>query len=399
MGKRKVLITGGAGFIGVNAARRFLADGWDVSVWDNLSRYGAETNLRWLLNSGPAQFTRIDLRQEQAVNDGFQQQAFDLVLHCAGQVAVTASVTDPRHDLENNVLATFNLLEAVRRFRPEGLFIFASTNKVYGNLADTPVVERNGRHEWAELPYGVSEEQPLDFHTPYGCSKGAADQYVRDYARIYGLATVCFRQSCVYGFRQFGVEDQGWVAWFVIAHALGRPITIFGDGKQTRDLLFIDDLVEAYRLAWEKRKKVAGQVYNIGGGPQNQFSLMELIRLLQKEGNPAVQLSFEPPRPGDQRVFVADIRKAFADFGWRPACSARDGIRKLRRWVKTNAGLFRDLGTHIPAWRHSGDPVPATSDSQWTGPDLEPMVIGPQAAHAESGRAAEQSVSAKRPRQ
>src|ERR1041384_5089210 len=180
MGRRKVLITGGAGFIGVNAAHRFLQDGWDVSVWDNLSRYGADRNLRWLLDFGPAQFTKVDLRDEQAVNDCFQKKAFDLVLHCAGHVAVTTSVANPRHDLENNVLATFNLLEAVRRFRPESLFIFASTNKVYGNMADARVVETNGRYEWANLPYGVSEQQPLNFHSPYGCSKGAADQYVRD---------------------------------------------------------------------------------------------------------------------------------------------------------------------------------------------------------------------------
>jgi len=287
---------------------------------------------------------------------------------------VTSSVTNPRHDLENNVLATFNLLEAVRRFRPEALFIFASTNKVYGNLADTPVVERNGRYEWADLAHGVSEQQPLDFHSPYGCSKGAADQYVRDYARIYGLATVCFRQSCVYGFRQFGVEDQGWVAWFLIAHALGRPITIFGDGKQTRDLLFSDDLIQAFCLAWEKREKVAGQVYNIGGGPENQFSLMELIHLLESEGSPSVQLSFEPPRPGDQKVFVADIRKAFADFGWRPACSAREGIKKLRYWVKTNLGLFRDLGAPTRPWKYPAEAVLTTSAFNWVPQNLGPFV-------------------------
>jgi CDP-paratose 2-epimerase len=371
-----VLITGGAGFIGVNAAQHFLQEGWDVFVWDNLSRYGADRNLRWLLSTGPAQFTKIDLRHEDAVNDGFQQEPFDLVLHCAGQVAVTASVTHPRHDLENNLLATFNLLEAVRRFRPEALFVFASTNKVYGNMSDRPVVERNGRYEWANLPFGVSEQQPLDFHSPYGCSKGAADQYVRDYARIYGLATVCFRQSCVYGFRQFGVEDQGWVAWFLIAHALGRPITIFGDGKQTRDLLFSDDLVLAFRLAWEHREKVAGQVYNIGGGPQNQFSLMELIQLLEAEGSPSVPLSFEPPRPGDQKVFVADIRKAFADFGWRPVCPAPDGIRKLREWVNANLSLFRDLGAHSPPWRYPGAPILAASAFSRMTPGPETIATG-----------------------
>jgi CDP-paratose 2-epimerase len=376
MGRRKVLITGGAGFIGVNAAHRFLKEGWEVSVWDNLSRYGAERNLRWLLSFGPAQFTKIDLREEKAVNDAFQQKPFDLVLHCAGQVAVTSSLGNPRHDLENNVLTTFNLLEAVRLFRPETLLIFASSNKVYGNMTDTPVVERNGRYELATLPHGASEQQPLDFHSPYGCSKGAADQYVRDYARIYGLATTCFRQSCVYGCRQFGVEDQGWVAWFLIAHALGRPITIFGDGKQTRDLLFIDDLIEAYCLAWEKREKVVGNVYNIGGGPENQFSVREIIQLLEQEGSAPVQLSFHAPRPGDQKVFVADIRKAFADFGWRPVCSVENGIRKLRQWVKDNLELFREMDGERTPWKYANPLVSESGALQRPAAGSPPLATG-----------------------
>ncbi len=365
-----MLITGGAGFIGVNAAYRFVQEGWDVAVWDNLSRYGADRNLRWLLNSGPARFSKIDLREERSVNEAFQQERFDLILHCAGQVAVTTSVSHPRHDLENNVLATFNLLEAMRRFGPEALLIFASTNKVYGNLSGVPVVERNGRYEWVDLPHGISEQQSLDFHSPYGCSKGAADQYVRDYSRIYGLATVSFRQSCVYGWRQFGVEDQGWVAWFLIAHALGKAITIFGDGKQTRDLLFVDDLIEAYHLAWEKREKVTGQVYNIGGGPENQFSLMQLIQLLEEEGRTPVQLSFEPPRPGDQKVFVADIRKAFADFGWRPTCLARNGIKKLRQWVAGNITLFQDMGPRSHPWQNAKPVMSAHRAFEWASPGL-----------------------------
>jgi len=339
----RVLITGGAGFIGVNAARRFLQDGWDVFVWDNLSRPGAENNLQWLQDFGPVHFSRIDIRDEKTVTEFFQRERYDLVLHCAGQVAVSASVADPRYDLENNVLGTFNLLEAIRLFCPEALFIFASTNKVYGSLEGAAVIERNGRYEWADRPEGISEEQPLDFYSPYGCSKGAADQYVQDYSRIYGLTTVCFRQSCIYGYRQFGMEDQGWVAWFLIAHALRRPITIFGDGKQTRDLLFIDDLIDAYCRAWQKRDKVAGQVYNICGGPQNQYSVMQLVHWLEAESGAPVEIGFAAPRQGDQKVFVADVRKAFADLGWRPACAAEHGIRKLQRWVNANLELFREV--------------------------------------------------------
>ena len=339
----RVLITGGAGFIGVNAARRFLQDGWDVCVWDNLSRPGTGDNLQWLKSFGRFHFSGIDIRDEKTVTEHSQRGRYDLVLHCAGQVAVSASLTNPRHDLENNVLGTFNLLEAVRRFCPEALFIFASTNKVYGSLEGLAVVERNGRYEWAGCPEGVSESQPLDFHSPYACSKGAADQYVRDYSRIYGLATVCFRQSCIYGYRQFGMEDQGWVAWFLIAHALRRPITIFGDGKQTRDLLFIDDLIDAYCLAWRKRDLVAGQVYNIGGGPQNQYSVNQLVHWLEVEGGAPVEIGFAAPRQGDQKVFVADVRKALADFGWHPACPAEQGIRKLHRWVNANVELLREV--------------------------------------------------------
>ncbi len=351
MGKRrvpKVLITGGAGFIGINAACRFLQEGWQVCVWDNLSRQGAESNLRWLQSFGPVHFSRIDVRQEKAVNEGFQRERYDLVIHCAGQVAVSTSLVHPRHDLENNVLGTFNLLEAVRQFCPETFFIFASTNKVYGNLESLATVERNGRYEWADRSGGISEEQPLDFYSPYACSKGAADQYVRDYSRIYGLATVCFRQSCIYGYRQFGLEDQGWVAWFLIAQALRRPITIFGDGKQTRDLLFIDDLINAYWKAWQKRDKTAGQVYNIGGGPQNQFSINQLIHWLKMECGAPVEINFAAPRQGDQRVFVADVRKALADFAWRPSCSVKQGIQKLHRWVNTHLELIREMTVTPP---------------------------------------------------
>ncbi|MGV3533407.1 MAG: NAD-dependent epimerase/dehydratase family protein, partial [Chthoniobacteraceae bacterium] len=292
-------------------------------------------------SSAQFEFTEIDLRHAEPVMKAMEGKQFDLILHCAGQVAVTTSVIDPRDDFECNILGTFNLLEAMRKHCPGALLIYASTNKVYGGMEECVIVERNGRYEYANLPQGVSETQPLDFHSPYGCSKGAADQYVRDYARIYGLATTCFRQSCIYGYRQFGVEDQGWVAWFMIAHALQKPITIFGDGKQTRDILFIDDLIDSYIAAWQHRDKVAGQVYNIGGGPENQYSLLQLLDLLEKESGRPVGATYADPRPGDQRVFVADISKAAQEFGWRPKHGCEDGIRKLNRWINENVDLFR----------------------------------------------------------
>jgi CDP-paratose 2-epimerase len=337
----RVLITGGAGFIGANAARRFVEAGWQVTLWDNLSRCGGQRNLEWLRTVGTFEFTEIDLRFADQVLQSIGSNRFDLILHCAGQVAVTSSVTDPREDFECNILGTFNLLEAVRKSCPGALFIFASTNKVYGGMEEAVIVERNGRYEYADLPNGVAETQPLDFHSPYGCSKGAADQYVHDYARIYGLATTCFRQSCIYGYRQFGVEDQGWVAWFMIAHALRRPITIFGDGKQTRDILFIDDLIDAYFAAWDAREKVSGKIFNIGGGPRNQFSLLQLLDLLGEESGRPVEFTYAPPRPGDQRVFVADIHKAAREFGWQPKHECEVGIRKLNRWINENLDLFR----------------------------------------------------------
>ena len=281
MERKRILITGGAGFIGANAARRYLQEGWDVTVWDNLARRGGELNLTWLRTSGTFNFEQFDLRHSSEVDQRLAGRRFDLILHCAGQVAVTSSVANPREDFECNAIGTFNLLEGVRRHTPQSMLIYSSTNKVYGHMDDIPVVENNGRFEYADHPLGLSEQYPLDFYSPYGCSKGAADQYVRDYARIYGLATVCFRQSCIYGWRQFGIEDQGWVAWFIIANALGQPVTIYGNGRQTRDVLFIDDLINAFLLAHQRRDQTAGQVYNIGGGPQNQLSLLELLDLIE----------------------------------------------------------------------------------------------------------------------
>ncbi len=338
----KVIITGGAGFIGCNAASRYLGRGDEVVVIDNLSRVGGERNLEWLKPQGALTFARIDIRDAASVGEVFRAHAdARLVLHLAGQVAVTTSVADPRGDFEANALGTFNVLEAVRAARIDAPFIYASTNKVYGGMASAAIVERDGRYAYAGLPEGVAESQSLDFHSPYGCSKGAADQYVRDYQRIYGLPTVVFRQSCIYGYRQFGVEDQGWVAWFIIAALLERPITIYGDGRQVRDILFIDDLLDAYDAAARNIERAAGQVYNIGGGSANVVSLRDLLgQLERREGRP-IPRTPDVWRAGDQRVYVSDIRRAQAELDWTPKVGADEGIGKLYEWVSANRRLFQ----------------------------------------------------------
>lgn len=335
----KVLITGGAGFIGCNAADRFLAEGSDVTVLDDLSRKGSEKNLEWLQKKYPKMsFVKADIRQDLPLL-AKAVEGKDVVLHLAAQVAVTTSVTDPRTDFEINALGTFNVLEAVRKSKSRPIVLYSSTNKVYGGMDDINVVERNGRYAYDKLE-GASEDQPLDFHSPYGCSKGCADQYVCDYARIYGLRTVVFRQSCIYGYRQFGVEDQGWVAWFTIAALLDKKLTIYGDGKQVRDVLFIEDLVDAYKLAIENIDMTAGKVYNIGGGPKFTMSLLELISLLENNLKKKIPYSFADWRPGDQKVFICDIKRALRDFGWEPKVGPKEGVEKLSDWVKENKGLF-----------------------------------------------------------
>jgi CDP-paratose 2-epimerase len=338
----KWIITGGAGFIGCHAAARFHGAGHRVIVVDNLSRRGADLNLAWLREQGVREFVRADIRDAQAMNDLVDEHAdADAILHLAGQVAVTTSVADPRTDFEINALGTLNVLEAVRtRTAGRMAVLYSSTNKVYGELEHVPVVEQHGRYTYEGRPEGVDEREPLDFHSPYGCSKGAGDQYVHDYARIYGLRTVCFRQSCIYGTRQFGIEDQGWVAWFCIAATLGRPFTIYGDGKQIRDVLWVDDLIDAYERALERIEAVKGEVFNIGGGPANTLSLRELVALLERELGRPLNPGFADWRPGDQRVFVASIHKAKQHLGWKPAVAADEGVHKLLAWVRDNKALF-----------------------------------------------------------
>jgi len=247
-----------------------------------------------------------------------------------------ASVARPVEDFEINAHGTFNVLEAVRESGKKPMVIYSSTNKVYGGMPDRQIVKEEKRYTFRDLPNGVSETQPLDFHSPYGCSKGAADQYVHDYGRIYGIPTVVFRQSCIYGQRQFGVEDQGWVAWFSIAAILNRPVTVYGDGLQIRDLLHVDDLVNVYKAAMEHPDRSAGQVFNIGGGPGRTLSLIELLEFLEQRLNKKIAVEYSQPRAGDQPVFVADIRKAERDLGWRPQIDPLAGINRLIDWIEQN---------------------------------------------------------------
>ncbi|RLI96188.1 MAG: CDP-paratose 2-epimerase, partial [Candidatus Aenigmatarchaeota archaeon] len=321
----KVLITGGAGFIGCNAAERYIKKKSEVYIIDNLSRKGSSENLNYLKNLQKGlNFYQIDIRNKDTIEKFFKSRGpFDIILHLAAQVAVTTSVLNPRDDFEINALGTFNILEAFREYSPEAFFINASTNKVYGAMKNIEVVEKSGRYQYKNLPDGVSEDVPLDFHSPYGCSKGAGDQYVIDYSRIYGLKTVTLRQSCIYGYRQFGVEDQGWVAWFTIASVLKRAITIYGDGKQVRDILFIEDLLKCYEKVYEKKDIVSGKAYNIGGGTGNQISLLELVSYLEELTGRKISYKFSDWRPGDQPVFICDISKAKKDFNWEPKVGIR----------------------------------------------------------------------------
>jgi len=339
-----IVVIGGAGFIGCNVADYYLKNGHRVTVLDNFSRKGTLQNLEWLLKRYGSSLSvvqgdvRIDMEKLKTV-----VSKADVVFHFAAQVAVTTSVVDPREDFEINALGTFNVLEAIRQSGNKPIVLYSSTNKVYGGMEHVKIVERNGEYDYENLPLGVSESEQLDFHSPYGCSKGTADQYMIDYSRIYGLRTVVFRQSCIYGYRQFGVEDQGWVAHFTISALFDRPLTIYGDGKQVRDVLFIDDLVHAYDSAIKKIDVTAGKAYNIGGGPSKKMSLLNLIDYLEKFFGKKVTYSFSDWRPGDQRVFVCDIRKAKNDFGWEPKIGVEEGVRLLAAWVKENKEEFKSI--------------------------------------------------------
>jgi len=316
---KKILITGGAGFIGCHTTRYFASKGHEVVIIDNLSRKGTSENLDWLREGHPVTHYETDIRDFEAVTDIFNREKdFSDVIHLAAQVAVTTSVANPRDDFDINALGTFNMLEAVRHFCPHAPFIYASTNKVYGLLPHVEVVEGARRYE-IKGKKGVSESEPLDFHSPYGCSKGS-----------------------IYGERQFGVEDQGWMAWFIIAGILGRSVSIYGDGKQVRDVLYVHDLVKLYEKSMEQRNALSGKAYNVGGGLENSLSLLEFIEIL-KDQDLQLSFTFEDWRPGDQRVFISDNTKVEKELDWKPETAPDQGIRNLMSWVRENKKLLNCL--------------------------------------------------------
>lgn len=332
----RVLVTGGIGFIGTNVADRFLRDGHEVILFDNCGRAGVEENLNWIRqqHGDKVQFTKADVRDYSAVEKAIR--GAEIVFHLAAQVAVTTSVLNPQDDFSINAQGTLNVLEAARRQEPMPIVLYTSTNKVYGGLEHLSIVERRTRYEFDNCPSGVSESCPLDFHSPYGCSKGAADQYVRDYQRIYGLPTIVFRMSCIYGPHQCGTEDQGWVAHFVLASLRGGHLTIFGDGKQVRDLLYVDDLVSLMQRACMDIKHTAGQIYNVGGGPANTISVWtELREPLETLVGLLPSVSYGDFRPGDQKIYVSDIRKAHQHLSWTPRVSVTEGLRRMVEAFRT----------------------------------------------------------------
>ncbi len=333
---KPALITGGCGFVGANVAAHLLRSGREVVLYDDLSRAGVELNLQWLLAEFPGgiDFVRGDIRDSSLV--AAQVRRAGEVYHFAAQVAVTTSLVDPVADFEINAKGTINVLEALRALSTPPPLLFTSTNKVYGGLPDIAMTLSGDHYEPENAQvrsYGISEHRPLDFHSPYGCSKGAADQYVIDYARTFGIPAVVLRMSCIYGYRQFGTEDQGWVAHFLIQALQNKGITLYGDGKQVRDILFIDDLVRGMMLAMSKIDTLTGQAFNIGGGPANVISLLELLQMIGDLSGNAPQIAFENWRPGDQRYYVSDTRSFAAATGWQPQIDVRDGVAKLHTWL------------------------------------------------------------------
>jgi CDP-paratose 2-epimerase len=336
-----VLITGGSGFIGCNIADTLAARGQHVRVADNLSRNGADEHAHWLKrrHGKHIEIDTVDVRDA----DGVKRAVRDVsaVLHLAGQVAVTTSLDRPTEDFEINARGTLNVLEAVRTSNPEAPVLFASTNKVYGRLLDQASVKRQDARYVPtrdELAWGVAEDTPLDFHSPYGCSKGAADQYVTDYARVFGLRTAVLRMSCIYGPRQFGTEDQGWIAHFLLRVLHGKPIVIYGDGLQVRDALHVSDAVAAWLTVLDHIDDVSGRVFNLGGGTQNTVSLLELIELITELRGVRPETTFAPWRPGDQPWYVSRIRALSDALGWRPRVNLREGLRSLDAWLERRFG-------------------------------------------------------------
>jgi CDP-paratose 2-epimerase len=338
----KYLITGGCGFLGSNIAREIIKQGNELVIFDSLYRLGSSQNFKWLKTKGEFEFIHGDIRNTNDIERTIKTHKPDIIYHLAGQVAMTTSISDPRMDFEVNAIGSFNLLNAVRLYSSESTIIYSSTNKVYGDLEQFNYLEQDTRYHCSDKPNGFDENVNLDFHSPYGTSKGCADQYMLDFARIYGLKTVVFRHSSMFGGRQFATFDQGWIGWFTTKAieikngTLKEPFTISGNGKQVRDLLYASDCVSLYLKAAEKIDAVKGQAFNIGGGQKNSSSLLELFAFLESELDIKMNYTKLPFRESDQLIFIADIEKVTRLLDWEPMISKQEGIRKMIDWVKSN---------------------------------------------------------------
>ncbi len=361
--QKPVLITGGAGFIGTNVADRLLDQGQSVLIFDNLARAGVERNFEWLheKHGDRVQLEVADIRDAHLVRDAVHQAS--RIFHFASQVAVTTSIDAPQHDFDVNMRGTLNILETLRQMDSPPSLLFTSTNKVYGALENVAVKNVDRRYEPVSCSYtdGVTEQQPLNFHSPYGCSKGAADQYVLDYARTYGLPAAVFRMSCIYGPHQFGTEDQGWVAHFLIQVMKGLPLTLYGDGCQVRDILFVDDLVSAMLLAQDKMSDLAGQAFNMGGGADNSTSLLEILARIESLTGKRCHYSFSDWRLGDQKYYVTDTQRFQDATGWKPQTSIEQGLEQLYDWVVDNLSVRGLRARPIQSFPHHSGPLPIHS--------------------------------------
>ena len=336
----KYLITGGCGFIGSNLAAEVLKRGEELVVFDNLFRFGSGSNLEWLKQKGVFKYYPLDIRNLNDIETVIKEELPDVVFHLAGQVAMTTSISNPRLDFETNNLGTFNLLDSIRKYSPNTMVLYSSSNKVYGDFSDLTFEENKSRFICREFPNGFNESRQLDFHSPYGCSKGAADQYLLDFSRIYGIRTVVFRHSSMYGGNQHSTIDQGWIGWFcqkaieIKNNVNNEKFTICGTGKQVRDVLHADDVVSLYFSCVENISKVKGQAFNIGGGIENSLSLIELFSFLEKELEIKMKFIRLPERESDQLIFVADNTKINSITNWKPKVSANLGLKQMLEWVK-----------------------------------------------------------------
>lgn len=338
--KMRILVTGGCGFLGSNLASYGIEHSYDITVFDNLSRLGSRSNLKWLNTLGKVRFVEGDTSIKEQIATVIREGRFDAIFHLAGQVAMTTSISDPYRDFQVNALGALNVLESVRNYSPQTAVFFSSTNKVYGDLEQYTYEELDTRYKCVEYPNGFDETVPLDFRSPYGCSKGTADQYMLDYSRIYGIKATVFRHSSMYGGRQFASSDQGWVGWFVqkaYEKAIDpniAPFTISGSGKQVRDILHAEDMISLYYSSLSHVDDVFGSAYNVGGTMAQSLSLLELFELLNNQFDVELNYTKLPPRQSDQKVFVADIGKIHKKTGWVPKVSAKAGLQKMAEWTR-----------------------------------------------------------------